>query len=75
VLVTRARRDARSPAVASRFWLRIEAMTGGVTRAPLLKKWSREIDRPAVLVQIDRPGRRRPCGAGRRPCGSPTSIG
>jgi ATP-dependent helicase/nuclease subunit B len=75
VLVTRARRDARSPAVASRFWLRIEAMTGGVTRAPLLKKWSREIDRPAVLVQIDRPGPTPPAEAGRRPCGSPTSIG
>jgi ATP-dependent helicase/nuclease subunit B len=34
VLVTRARRDARAPAIASRFWLRLEAMTGGLTRAP-----------------------------------------
>ena len=32
VLITRARRDARSPTVASRFWLRLQAMTGGVTR-------------------------------------------
>jgi ATP-dependent helicase/nuclease subunit B len=55
VLVTRARRDARSPAVASRFWLRIEAMTGGVTRAPLLKKWAQALDRPAAFVQIERP--------------------
>ena len=34
VLVTRARRDARAPAIASRFWLRLEAMTGGLTRRP-----------------------------------------
>lgn len=45
VLVTRARRDARGPAVASRFWLRLAAMTGGVTRAPRLKAWARTIDR------------------------------
>lgn len=31
VLMTRARRDAKSPAIASRFWLRIDAMTGGLT--------------------------------------------
>jgi ATP-dependent helicase/nuclease subunit B len=55
VLVTRARREARSPAVASRFWLRIEAMTGGVTRAPLIKKWARAIDRPDGFIQIERP--------------------
>lgn len=47
VLVTRARRDARAPAIASRFWLRLEAMTGGLTRAPALRKWARAIDRPA----------------------------
>jgi ATP-dependent helicase/nuclease subunit B len=47
VLVTRARRDARAPAIASRFWLRLEAMTGGVTRAPALRKWAQAIDRPA----------------------------
>jgi ATP-dependent helicase/nuclease subunit B len=47
VLVTRARRDARAPAIASRFWLRLEAMTGGVTRAPELRKWAQAIDRPA----------------------------
>ncbi|HYI63988.1 MAG TPA: double-strand break repair protein AddB [Allosphingosinicella sp.] len=47
VLVTRARRDARAPAIASRFWLRLEAMTGGLTRAPQLRKWARAIDRSA----------------------------
>lgn len=47
VLVTRARRDARAPAIASRLWLRLEAMTGGITRHPRLKGWARAIDRPA----------------------------
>ncbi len=47
VLVTRARRDARAPAIASRFWLRLEAMTGGLTRSPELRKWARAIDKPA----------------------------
>ena len=32
VLITRARRDSRSPTVASRFWLRLQAMTGGLAR-------------------------------------------
>lgn len=55
VLVTRARRDARSPAIASRLWLRLEAMTGGMTRAPLLAKWAAEIDRPAVYQPAGQP--------------------
>ncbi len=46
VLITRARRDARSPTIASRFWLRLEAMTGGVSRSPRLAAWARTIDRP-----------------------------
>jgi ATP-dependent helicase/nuclease subunit B len=45
-LVTRARRDARSPTIASRFWLRLEAMTGGLSRAPQLARWAHAIDRP-----------------------------
>ncbi|HEY0113244.1 MAG TPA: double-strand break repair protein AddB [Allosphingosinicella sp.] len=55
VLVTRARRDARSPAVASRFWLRLEAMTGGLTRASRHRSWARAIDRPAGLDPASRP--------------------
>ncbi|HET9429452.1 MAG TPA: double-strand break repair protein AddB [Allosphingosinicella sp.] len=47
VLVTRARRDSRAEAIASRFWLRLEALTGGLSRAPQLRKWARDIDRPA----------------------------
>ena len=46
VLVTRARRDASAPAIASRFWLRLEAMTGGLTRWPQLKAWAQAIDQP-----------------------------
>jgi ATP-dependent helicase/nuclease subunit B len=46
VLVTRARRDARAPAIASRFWLRLEAMTGGVTRSPYYRRWAQALDRP-----------------------------
>jgi ATP-dependent helicase/nuclease subunit B len=46
VLVTRARRDARAPAVASRFWLRLEAMTGGLTRSNSPKRWAQALDRP-----------------------------
>lgn len=55
VLVTRARRDARSPAVASRFWLRLEAMTGGLTRSPRHRAWARAIDRPDAYRPAHRP--------------------
>ncbi|GGE77081.1 double-strand break repair protein AddB [Sphingomonas prati] len=47
VLVTRARRDARAPAIASRFWLRMEAMTGGITRDPRLMAQTQAIDHVA----------------------------
>ena len=55
VLVTRARRDARAPAIASRFWLRLEAMTGGVSRAPNARKWARAIDRPRTFSPAGQP--------------------
>jgi ATP-dependent helicase/nuclease subunit B len=55
VLVTRARRDARAPAIASRFWLRLEAMTGGLTRSPRHKAWARAIDRPIDYAPAKRP--------------------
>jgi ATP-dependent helicase/nuclease subunit B len=60
VLVTRARRDARSPAIASRFWLRLEAMTAGVTRSPRHRSWARSLDRPAVFNPAARPAPRPP---------------
>lgn len=46
VLITRAQRDARAPTIASRFWLRLEAMTGGMTREHRLPAWAADIDRP-----------------------------
>jgi len=55
VIVTRARRDARAPAIASRFWLRLEAMTGGMTRELRLPNWAAALDRPTDRVLIDRP--------------------
>jgi ATP-dependent helicase/nuclease subunit B len=55
VLVTRARRDARSPAVASRFWLRLEAMTGGLTRSPHHRRWAEAIDKPGAYRPAERP--------------------
>ncbi len=55
VLVTRARRDDRAPAIASRLWLRLEAMTGGLTRDPALRRLARLIDQPADFAPADRP--------------------
>jgi ATP-dependent helicase/nuclease subunit B len=55
VLITRARRDSRAPAIASRFWLRLEAMTGGISRSPLHRKWAAAIDRPAAHCPASRP--------------------
>ncbi|MBX9796969.1 double-strand break repair protein AddB [Sphingomonas sp.] len=46
VLLTRARRDARGPAIASRFWLRLEALTGGIVRDGQLEHWARTLDVP-----------------------------
>ena len=60
VLVTRARRDARAPAVASRFWLRLQAMTGGLAPARHLAVWSDVIDSPAGFAPAVRPRPRPP---------------
>ena len=46
VLLTRARRDGRSPTVPSRLWLRLQAMTGGVARDHRLERLAAGIDRP-----------------------------
>ena len=46
VLLTRARRDAKSPMLASRFWLRLEAMAADrFERAHELEAWTRALDR------------------------------
>ncbi|GAA3886694.1 double-strand break repair protein AddB [Sphingomonas limnosediminicola] len=55
VLVTRARRDDRSPTVASRFWLRLQAMTGGITRETMLERLVGVLDDPGDVKPSSRP--------------------
>ncbi|MCU6452820.1 double-strand break repair protein AddB [Sphingomonas sp. A2-49] len=55
-LVTRARRDAASPALASRLWLRLQAMAGDrFVRARALEGWARALDDPGEHRPVDRP--------------------
>jgi ATP-dependent helicase/nuclease subunit B len=60
VLLTRAKRDARSPTVASRFLLRLEAMTGGLTRDLRLERLTRALDDPGQAHPAERPEPRPP---------------
>jgi ATP-dependent helicase/nuclease subunit B len=60
VLLTRARRDRRSPTVASRFWLRLQAMTGGVTRDQRLERLTAALDASATVEPARRPAPRPP---------------
>src|SRR4051812_20238548 len=55
VLLTRARRDSRSPTVASRFLLRLDAMTGGLPRAVTLERLTGALDDPGPPRPADRP--------------------
>ena len=55
VLVTRARRDAKAPTVASRFWLRLMAMTGGLARDLRLERLAAAIDDPGEHKPAERP--------------------
>jgi len=55
VLLTRARRDGRSPTVASRLWLRLQAMTGGLARDARLERLGQALDRPDRFAPADRP--------------------
>ena len=56
VLVTRARRDASAPTLASRLWLRLEAMAGpGFRRATALEGWTRALDAAAEHRPANRP--------------------
>src|SRR5256885_16042220 len=54
-LVTRARRDARSPTIASRLWLRLQAMTGGVTRDTRLERLVVVLDDSGEVAPTNRP--------------------
>jgi ATP-dependent helicase/nuclease subunit B len=55
VLVTRARRDSRSPTIASRFWLRLDAITGGLPRDIRLERLTRILDDPGPAQPVERP--------------------
>lgn len=60
VILTRAARDARSPTIASRFWLRLETMTGGLPPPPVrYDLLARRID--AHPGQPERAPRPAPC--------------
>lgn len=58
VLITRARRDSKSPTVASRLWLRLMAMTGGLARDLTLERYVAAIDDPGEPQPVGRPA---PC--------------
>ena len=55
VLITRARRDAKSPTVASRFLLRLDAISGGLPRDVKLERLTRALDDPGPPEPVDRP--------------------
>jgi ATP-dependent helicase/nuclease subunit B len=55
VLLTRARRDAKSPTVASRFLLRLDAMSGGLPRDVRLERLTRALDDAGRPRPADRP--------------------
>ena len=55
MLITRARRDSRSPTIASRLWLRLQAMTGGLVRDTRLERLALVLDDPGAPKPVDRP--------------------
>lgn len=55
ILLTRAKREGRSPTVASRFWLRLEAMSGGLPRDHGLERIAADLDRPQSVSPAQRP--------------------
>jgi ATP-dependent helicase/nuclease subunit B len=56
VLVTRARRDASGPAIASRLWLRLQAMAGDrFERNGALEGWTRALDAAPDYAPAPRP--------------------
>ena len=55
VLITRAKRDGRSPTVASRFWLRLDAISGGLPRDLRLERITAALDDPGPPQPAERP--------------------
>ena len=58
VLITRAKREGRSPTVASRFLLRLDAITGGLPRDTILERLTAALDDPGPPEPVGRPA---PC--------------
>jgi ATP-dependent helicase/nuclease subunit B len=55
-LMTRARRGGTQPAIASRFWLRLQALAGDrFERATALEGWARALDDPGEHVPAAKP--------------------
>ena len=55
VMLTRARRDSTAPTIASRFLLRLTALSGGLKGADEVEDWAAAIDRPARHLPARRP--------------------
>ncbi|MEP6983856.1 MAG: PD-(D/E)XK nuclease family protein, partial [Sphingomicrobium sp.] len=55
VLITRALRDLKSPTVASRFLLRLNAISGGLPRDVTLERLTRALDDPGAPRPVARP--------------------
>ena len=55
VLITRARRDSKSPTVASRFLMRLQAMSGGLPRDVQLERLARALDDPGPPQPVNQP--------------------
>ena len=55
VLLTRARRDSKAPTVASRFLLRLKAISGGLPRDHILESLARVLDDPGKVDPVGRP--------------------
>ncbi len=55
VLVTRSRRDSRSPTVASRFWLRVKAVDPDIAIDEALPELAWKLDDPPEVRPADRP--------------------
>lgn len=64
ILITRARRGTSGPAVASRFWLRLRAMSGAQwTQADRYAAFAQALDDPGIHAPSRRPAPRPPLSA------------
>ena len=75
VLITRARREGRSPTVASRFLLRLDAISGRLPRDLRLERITEALDDPGPAQPVGHPGPHRPPSSGPTGSRSPPSTG